>query len=231
MSHPENLQLEYLEGSNQRPTRMSVWQADRLLTFRSFDPEVTTLTQRERQASMALVHADALPAFSDLEFSQKEAFFRIIHKELSSDYNCPPGFSFVDVDLEIETPMVVEMIRACYSNIRVDHDIISSWKAHPAHDPTLWVWVFDDARNVPAGLGIAEIDLHVREASLEWIQVHPFYRGKGLGKAIITELLRRVAGKVDFTTVSGRVDNDTHPEQVYRQCGFTGSDVWWLLIH
>lgn len=35
--------------------------------------------------------------------------------------------------------------------------------------------------------------------------------------------------KSDFVTVSGKVDNDTKPEFLYRKCGFTGEDIWHIL--
>jgi len=69
----------------------------------------------------------------------------------------------------------------------------------------------------------------VPEASLEWVQVHPAYRGKGLGKALVNELSQRALEEVAFLTVSGEVESEFQPEQLYRRCGFTGDDVWWLL--
>lgn len=60
-------------------------------------------------------------------------------------------------------------------------------------------------------------------------QVLPTHRGRGLATALVLELLTRVQKRSAFTTVSGRVNNDTSPEQLYRRCGFTGEDVWWVL--
>ena len=36
-------------------------------------------------------------------------------------------------------------------------------------------------------------------------------------------------GIADFATVSGKVDNETNPEALYRKCGFVGNDVWHIL--
>ena len=54
----------------------------------------------------------------------------------------------------------------------------------------------------------------------------PEYRGRGLGKALVYELLHRVSNMVSFTTVSGLQSNKTNPEKLYRSCGFTGFDIW-----
>jgi GNAT superfamily N-acetyltransferase len=63
---------------------------------------------------------------------------------------------------------------------------------------------------------------------LEWIQVSLKYRRKGLGAFLVRELLWRMKGKTDFVTVSGKVDDPNRPEQLYRSCGFTGNDIWYI---
>lgn len=45
----------------------------------------------------------------------------------------------------------------------------------------------------------------------------------------LNELLWRMKEKVDFVTVSGKSDNKTNPEGLYRSCGFTGNDLWHIL--
>ncbi len=125
--------------------------------------------------------------------------------------------------------MVSDLIGQCYEDIHPTTAEIMSWVKHPVFDPTLWVWVIDDAKGIPTGLGIAEVDDDVQEGSLEWIQVLPEYRGRGIGKGIVEELLSRLEGRVKFTTVAGEEDNKTNPEALYRSCGFEGEDIWWML--
>ncbi|MGL5087309.1 MAG: GNAT family N-acetyltransferase [Clostridium sp.] len=64
---------------------------------------------------------------------------------------------------------------------------------------------------------------------LEWIQILPEYRGLRLGKAIVMRLLLNMCKQVDFVTVSGKVDNKTNPEKLYRKCGFEGKDIWHVI--
>lgn len=228
--HAAALQLERAWDEAQNLTSLAIWKSDHLLAFWCANPEQHSLPEGQMAAaSLALVHAEGLLAFSGQTFKRREAYFRIIHKGAPQDYNCPPGFALAAVNPAAESKSVAMLIQACYPQMQMDADTISSWTTHPVYEPSLWIWAVDLAQQVPVGLGIAELDAEVSEASLEWIQVLPTYRGRGLGKAIVAELLRRVAGRAAFTTVSGQVDNRTRPEQVYRQCGFTGSDVWWLL--
>jgi ribosomal protein S18 acetylase RimI-like enzyme len=124
---------------------------------------------------------------------------------------------------------IANLISACYKDINPTPEVVRGWVDHPVFYSDLWIWVIDERRNTPAGLGIAELDTTIAEGSLEWIQVLPAYRGKGLGKQIVCELLKRLSGRAEFTTVSGRVDNQAHPEMLYRSCGFEGDDLWWML--
>ena len=176
----------------------------------------------------ALVHEQCLPLFDVRDFSLRQAYFRLKHSGKPQP-DCPEGFVFKTVDPQVDLPAVVSLIRSCYRNINVDQEIVTQWLRHPVYDPELWVWICDQAQNKPVGLGIAELDQQVPEASLEWVQVLPSYHKRGLGTAIVSELLARVDGKAAFTTVSGEVNNRSKPEQLYRKCGFTGDDVWWLL--
>jgi GNAT superfamily N-acetyltransferase len=93
----------------------------------------------------------------------------------------------------------------------------------------LWLWVIDEARDIPAGLGIADLDRDIGEGSLEWMQVLPAYRSRGLGRSIVLALLVRLEQRAAFTTVAGLAGDPTNPEGLYRRRGFTGRDVWWLL--
>jgi GNAT superfamily N-acetyltransferase len=140
----------------------------------------------------------------------------------------PDGFRVVDVRVEHDAAEVAALIDACYPSISPAAAEVRGWTTHPVYDPTLWVWIVDTQVGQPAALGIAEFDPTIREGSLEWIQVLPGYRGRGLGAVLVQELLARLAYRADFTTVAGRVDNATHPERLYRRCGFRGSDVWWV---
>ena len=79
------------------------------------------------------------------------------------------------------------------------------------------------------GCGMADYDSEAKELILEWIQVLPEYRGKKIGQLIVTELLFRMKDIAVFATVSGKVDNETNPEALYRKCGFAGNDLWHIL--
>lgn len=209
---------------------LAIWGEDKMMALWCRKRADCPFSRRELAAySFILVHDDALPLFNGFTFDRREPYFRIIHKGDPPVYNCPTHYQYTNADPAMDLEAIAETIRICYPGSTMTAAEVRSWLNHPVYDPSLWVWVQELESGKRVGLGIAEIDPIVGEASVEWIQVLPEEQGKGLGKAIVAELLRRVADRVAFTTVSGREDNETHPERLYRRCGFTGSDVWWLL--
>ncbi len=227
----DELQVDLQRDDSGKLTSLAVWQGDRLSALWCEDVRNPPLSSQEiNQVPFALVHSKALPIFEHRQFTHQEAFFRLIHNDSPPVYSCPPGFTYREVNPDTEMDAVAGFIQLCYENLNVNQSIVRGWLTHPVHQPTLWVWIVDEVVNRPTALGIAELDDSVPEASLEWVQVLPAYRGNGLGKAVVAELLRRISDTGGFTTVSGKINNPTHPENLYRRCGFSGRDVWWLLM-
>ena len=106
---------------------------------------------------------------------------------------------------------------------------VQSWIESGVFKKELWIFIEDDRTKENVALGIAELDQEVREGMLEWIQVLPSYRRRGLGCEIVNKLLFNMKPYADFVTVSGQVDNNTKPEKLYRLCGFVGNDIWHII--
>lgn len=120
-------------------------------------------------------------------------------------------------------------INGCYADIRVSPEEVGSWRDRGVFCPDLWLAVRDARTSAIAATGIGELDRETGEGVLEWIQVSPDFRGRGLGRCVVVELLRRMKGNAAFATVSGRCSNPTNPEILYRRCGFSGTDIWHIL--
>jgi ribosomal protein S18 acetylase RimI-like enzyme len=182
-----------------------------------------------RDIQFALVHDICFDIFKSHKFSEQRPFFRILHPGAIPIHHPPADFHYRNVNPNEGLSDVARFINQCYENIKVNETLVQSWLKHPVYDPNLWIWIIDNQAKKLAALGIAEIDHRVPEASLEWIHVNPRYKRRGLGSALVSELLRRVSPNVRFTTISGEVNNPSNLEKLYRRMGFTGSDVWWLL--
>lgn len=156
-----------------------------------------------------------------------EKYFRLIHYLDNIQNSSLNGFSVKTAEIE-DISLIVEIINKSYSDLSVSCEQILSYTRTEAYDKDLWILIYENQSNTFVGCGMADFDNEAKEGILEWIQVLPEYRGKGIGKLIVNELLRRMT-KADFATVSGKVNNLTNPEKLYRSCGFVGNNIWHIL--
>jgi GNAT superfamily N-acetyltransferase len=226
----EDLQTSFSNEKDAVDT-LKAWNEKNLMIYWTRNREQSPdFSLRKINLSFALIHQDYLHILPSVPFAIRKPYFRLICRQNKTEMKAPTptGFSIHEVNIQQEAQMVSELIGQCYQDMHPTVEEIMGWVKHPVFDPSLWVWVVDDAKGIPIGLGIAEIDHDTPEGSLEWIQVLPRYRGRGIGKGIVQELLFRLEKRVNFTTVAGEVDDKTNPEALYRTCGFKGGDIWWM---
>ncbi len=213
-------------------SRLVAWDEKRLFLYWTRDrDQLPDLRQQFTDLHFALIHQDYLHAVPAANMAAQQPYFRLISRQNDHPTSplLPSGFSLVQADAQEEAQQVAAFIGQCYQDMHPSAETVKSWSQHPVFDAALWIWVMDEASGIPVGLGIAEIDREIAEGALEWIQVLPGYRGRGIGKSIVRELLSRLEKRAQFTTVAGEVMEKTNPETMYRSCGFKGSDIWWVL--
>ena len=162
-----------------------------------------------------------------LEYND-EKYFRLVHDLKNVESVRIDAYEIRTASIE-DISLVQEIINRSYEDLSVSYEQLLSCTKSEVYDPNLWIIIYEKSTNKPVACGIAELDNEIREGVLEWIQVLSEYRGKKLGQLLVNELLARLQGKADFVTVSGKVDNITKPEMLYRKCGFTGEDIWHIL--
>ena len=155
-----------------------------------------------------------------------EPYFKLIHDlKTIKEPVLPEGYEIVQCGMEA----FANQIRACYPQIHLLPRDLLAYMEHPVYRPDLWLAVKDTESDVIAATGIAELDTHIGEGILEWIQVLPAYRRKGLGSFAVCELLKRMSGQASFATVSGQMNNASNPLALYESCGFTSPVIWHVL--
>ena len=177
--------------------------------------------------NMKIVHekdfsVDLLKDYSD------EPYFRLFHSLKKLNKEELPGYDILTATVE-DINTIVSVINKSYEDLQVSVEQIQSYIQTPVYHSDLWILVKESATGNCVGCGIADFDVEAKELILEWIQVLPEYRGKSIGTAIVKELLWRGREYAKFATVSGKVENKTKPEALYRKCGFNGNDVWHIL--
>lgn len=194
-----------------------------------FDSKYSIHPKVKDSYTMMILHDNFIEKFDVSNFSD-EKYFKLIHNLKNVDkVELNNKFSFRTVNIQSELGVVSDIINACYLDISVTTKEVLKWTREEVFDDKLWVFVMDSIKEIPVALGIAECDKNIMEGSLEWIQVLPEYRNYGIGVSLVNYLLWLLKEKVNFVTVSGRVDNNTNPERLYRKCGFQGNDVWHIL--
>nr|MBR4281119.1 GNAT family N-acetyltransferase [Clostridia bacterium] len=164
-------------------------------------------------------------AFTDYD---DEPYFRLKH-DLKAVTPASDAFTCRAAAAD-DLPLLVDLINRSYEDLSVSLTQLQGYRTAPVFAADLWLIALDAQTGEPVGCGIADLDPEAHEGVLEWIQVLPERRGRGAGQFIVNALLRRMNGRADFATVSGQVNNRTSPEKLYRRCGFTGADVWHILV-
>ncbi|MCI8435953.1 MAG: GNAT family N-acetyltransferase [Clostridia bacterium] len=175
--------------------------------------------------NIKIVHNDEYNA-ADFDGYIDEPYFRLYH-----DLQTIQSTSIDDVEIVMGAvemiDVFVNIINRSYCDLSVTKEQIENYRNTPVYSPDLWV-VLKEKKGDYVGCGIADYDKIAGELILEWIQVIPSCRGRGYGQYIVNALLSR-ARQAKFATVSGKVNNTTHPEKMYRKCGFKGNDIWHIL--
>lgn len=157
-----------------------------------------------------------------------EPYFRLFHSLKDIETESLNNFILKTATLA-DIPFIVNIINQSYLDIAVTDEQLVGYTQTEVYNSNLWIIVFDRTTGIAVGCGIAELDKELHEGILEWVQVLPEYRGKKIGQFIVKELLKRLADMADFATVSGKINDLTRPELLYRKCGFIGNDIWHIL--
>ena len=177
--------------------------------------------------NMRIVHDDEFVAENHPGY-RNEPYFRLYHNLTDIPEITLDGISIMTAKEE-DIPLLVDVINQSYTDLSVTVAQLNRYTKTQVFCPELWIAAIDRETSHIVGCGIADFDSDLREGIIEWLQVLPAYRGKGIGRLMVNELLQRMAGIADFATVSGKVNNPTSPERLYRKCGFVGRDVWHIL--
>lgn len=156
-----------------------------------------------------------------------EPYFRLYHDLKNVEQMTAREIEIVLAKSSVDE--FVRLINASYSELSVTAEQMERYQRTPVYCPNLWILLKEKRTGTILAGGIADYDKEVGELILEWIQVLPCYRRRGYGKLIVNYLLSEMQGVAKFATVSGKMNNPTNPEGLYRKCGFTGNDIWHIL--
>lgn len=184
--------------------------------------------QRYRNSDIRVIHKDDFME-EQHSYSKRERFFRISHSLRNIESVKVEEYEVVSCRLPEDLYFILSIINSSYEKISITKEQIVSMLNDSVFEPSLWKFVVNSKSRAKVALGICHYDREIREVELDWIQVLPWYRGIGLGKMLVTDLLRSAPNDALIATVSGDMDNPSSPETLYRKCGFVGNDIWYIL--
>lgn len=163
--------------------------------------------------NMKILHHNSFKE-SYLDAYSDDQYFRLYHSMQNIKENVSEWIYFRTAEMQ-DMSLIVSIINQSYTDIQVDLAQIMEYTKTVVYDPNLWIIAIERGTDNPIGCGIADYDDEVQEGILEWIQVLPEYRKKGVGSAIVNQLLYRLCNKATFTTVSGKTNSSSNPERLY----------------
>lgn len=178
-------------------------------------------------ANMKIIHSSEFDE-NLLENYDDKTYFRLKHNLNNIPIFDAEEFKFETISLN-KMDELADMINRSYSHseICVSNNYIKSLTDTEVYCRELWIGAFCSEKLI--GSILCDFDAEVGEAIIEWLQVLPEYRNRGIASALISKVLIKMSDFADFATVSGECNNITNPEKVYRKCGFFGNDVWHIL--
>lgn len=144
---------------------------------------------------------------------------------LRYDFNYRPKehtssqYEAVDFDFSDSTHYAKAAEIICGSDGWFSDNNVRKMTSYVAFCPALWFFVRDKATQDLIAISISAYDNEVKQADLDWIYVTPKYHGKGCGRFLIEETIRRCKDKSESICVSGAVE-------FYRKCGFIDYEQW-----
>lgn len=176
---------------------------------------------------MKIVH-DSEFCDDDLAEFSDERYFRLFHDMKNIETTELAGFILKTAETD-GFSVIAEIINASYDDIKTDAAAIERLTQTPVYDGNLWLFATEEKSGKAAACAMADFDSEAKELIIEWVQVLPEFRRHGIGKAMVNEILLRAKDIADFATVSGRCENESNPEKLYRVCGFKGNDIWHIM--
>jgi GNAT superfamily N-acetyltransferase len=100
-------------------------------------------------------------------------------------------------------------------------DTVREWTGRKEYYPYFWIYAVERSTCQKVAVFVSEFDNEIKEGYLDWIQVPPAYRRRGIGRLLMYETLKRMSAIADFATVSG-TDDEEAAYLFYTSCGFYG---------
>jgi GNAT superfamily N-acetyltransferase len=142
----------------------------------------------------------------------------------------PAGFTLAPCDPARDLAAAAALINEAYPSLPnlITATHLAEMAGSAATVPEGWFFLRDEATGRPAGLAITGLCRETGEGFIDWIELLPRYRQRGLGRGLVQEAIHRLS-PARFITVSGSLDAPFAAGDLYRHCGFDEVCHWTIL--
>lgn len=149
------------------------------------------------------------------------------------DLTVPPGFEIVTFDPARDIPTAAGLMNAAYPSLQrlTTPEKLQALIAAEHFCPEGWFFLRHKPSGQRVGLTICGYCPHTREGFIDWTEILPRFRHRGLGALLVKEAINRLAERSDFLTASGSLDAPFVMGDLYMACGFEQMRQWSILGH
>jgi len=142
----------------------------------------------------------------------------------------PAGLRMLTVDPEKDLPTLADLMNSAYPSLPrfIDAERLAVAARAPSYYADGWFFLCDETLARPIGAAVCGYCGETDEGFIDWVQVLPRFRGRGLGVILAREAIRRLAA-AGCITVSGSLDAPFAVGELYADCGFGQFRQWSIL--
>ena len=142
----------------------------------------------------------------------------------------PEDFHVAPCDPARDLATAAALINEAYPSLPhfITADDLAGLADTDAYLPDGWFFLNDERIGQPAGLALNGLCRETGEGFIDWIELLPRYRHRGLGSRLVRESIHRLR-EARFITVSGSLDAPFAAGDLYRHCGFGPVAQWTIL--
>jgi GNAT superfamily N-acetyltransferase len=182
-------------------------------------------------AFLPVVESGRSEWYTSLGLTPRGRFFRaVLSKRAGRARELPRGLEIAPCDPSADLQAAADLLAACEPDPtqRPEPDELRAQAETDYFYGPGWFFLKDGATGRAIGLSLSGYCPEFDEGFVDWIQVLPEYRHRGLGTVLLCESIHRLQHAA-FITVSGSLEPPHGASDLFERCGFKQIRTWRIL--
>ncbi len=146
-------------------------------------------------------------------------------------HTMPPGFEIIPLDPREHSVAASRLINEAYPSLPrlTKPEALVRMTETEHYFPDGWFFLLHQPTGSRVGLAISGYDPEMEEGFIDWVQVAPRFRHRGLGISLTSEAIRRLSDRARLITASGSLEAPFTLGDLFRECGLDQMRQWSIL--